>query len=239
MNPDQYMFIGGSPLWVWLSGIGIGFTFVALFAIILYDRIGPRALKRVEVGDTWIEVWERERKMPGGADAIVVPVAPDLKMSTGIAKWVRDATANAVQYEAQKVAPLQPGDAFVGSGGKFRFGTTALAVVMDDQKRTSPEWIRQSIATALVRLREEDAHTVLLPDMTEDLLQQPKTITDEQRLSTCRPIARAMVDGILASDTDYDTIKIWVWRGNRDVWVEELTRLAEDIRTGHARPVPA
>ena len=46
-----------------------------------------------------------------------------------------------------------------------------------------------------------------------------------------------MVDGILVSDSDYDTIKIWVWRGNRDIWMEELNRLAEDIRTGQARPV--
>ena len=239
MNPDQFMYIGGSPLWVWLSAFGIGLTFLALFAIILRDQFGPRPLKSVRIGDTEIELWERERKMPGGADAIVVPVAPDLKMSTGIAKWVRDATANAVQYEALKVAPLPPGEVFVGSGGKFRFGTTALAVVMDGQKRTSPEWIREGLASALVRLREAGAHTVLLPDMTEDLLQQPKSISDEQRKSTCRPVARAMVDGILASDTDYDTIRIWAWRGNRDIWLEELNALAEDIRTGQARPVPA
>jgi O-acetyl-ADP-ribose deacetylase (regulator of RNase III) len=239
MNPTLAYFYGGSPLWVWLSGLGISLTFLALFVIILYDRFGPRPLKRVQVLDTHIELWERERKMPGGADAIVVPVAPDLKMSTGIAKWVRDATANTVQYEALKVAPLQPGEVFVGSGGKFRFGTSALAVVMDDQKRTSPEWIREGVATALRKLREHDAHTVLIPDMTEDLLQQPKTITDEQRLATCRPVARAVVDGILESDTDYDTIKIWIWKGNRAVWEEELARLAEDIRTGQARPVPA
>jgi hypothetical protein len=239
MNPHQYTFLGGSPIWVWLSGIAIALTFVALFVIILWDRFGPRPLKRVEVGDTVIELWERERKLPGGADGIVVPVAPDLKMATGIAKQVRDWTANTVQYEALKVAPLEPGDVFVGSGGKFRFGTTALAVVMDGQKRTSPEWIREGVTRALVKLRESDAHTCLLPDMTEDLLQQPKTITDEQRLSTCKPIARAMIDGILASDADFDTIRIWAWRGNRDVWMQELGRLAEDIRQGHARPVPA
>src|SRR5215210_6261909 len=120
MNPSQYMTYFGSPLWVWLSGFGIGLTFLALFAIILRDIFGPRPLKRIEVGDTAIELWERERKMPGGADAIIVPVAPDLKMSTGIAKWVRDATANAVQYEADEAAPLPPGSAFVGAGGKYR-----------------------------------------------------------------------------------------------------------------------
>jgi hypothetical protein len=48
-----------------------------------------------------------------------------------------------------------------------------------------------------------------------------------------------VVDGILASDTDFDTIKIWAWRGNRDIWLEELNRLSEDIRTGQARPITA
>ena len=238
MNPHQYTFIGGSPIWVWLSGIGIGLTFVALFVVLILDRM-QRPLKRLQLGDTLIELWERERKLPGGADGIVVPVAPDLKMSAGIAKQVKDWTANNVQYEALKVAPLEPGEVFVGSGGKFRSDATALAVVMDGQKRTSPEWIRDGVARALVKLREHDAHSVLLPDMTEDLLQQPKTITAEQRAMTARPVARAMVDGILQSDTDYDVIKIWAWRGNRDVWVEELNALAEDIRTGQARLAPA
>ena len=239
MNPDQYMFVFGVPVYVWLSALGIGLVFAALFLVIGYDYFGPEPLKRVIVGETHIELWERERKMPGGADGIVVPVALDLKMAVGIAKWVRDATANTVQYEASKVAPLPPGEVFVGSGGKFRFGSTALAVVMDEQKRTTPEWISEGVARALQKLRAADATTCLLPDFTEDLLQQPKTITDEQRRQTGRPIARAMVDGILNSDSDFDSIKIWAWRGNRDIWLEELGQLADDIRTGHARPVPA
>src|SRR5258707_1084963 len=119
MNPHLYMFVAGCPLWAWLSAFGIGLVFLSLFAVIALDLFGPRPVKRIVVDDTAIELWERERKMPGGADAIIVPVAPDLKMSTGVAKWVRDATANTVQYEALKVAPLKPGDVFVGSGGKY------------------------------------------------------------------------------------------------------------------------
>lgn len=239
LNPHVQYFIFGCPAWVWLSAIGIGGVFLALFAIIGIDLFGPKPVKRIVVDDTAIELWEKERKLPGGADAIIVPVATDMKMSAGIAKWVRDKTADTIQYEALKVAPLPPGDVFVGSGGKYRFNSTALAVVMDDQKRTSPEWIREAIATALVRLRAEDAETCFVPDMTDDLLQQPKTITDEQRRATCRPVAHAIMDGIISSGTHYVTIKIWAPRVNRDIWLEELDRVAEDVLAGRTSLVPA
>jgi hypothetical protein len=238
MGARPYDFIFGSPIWVWVGAAIVTVTALLMFFFIFWDIVRPKAIKSVTVGNSTIELWERERKMPGTAEAIIVPVAPDLKMSTGIAKWVRDATAGAVQYEAQKVAPLPPGDAFVGSGGRYRFAVAALAVVMDDTKRTSPEWITQAIAQALVMIRGRDAATCLLPDMTEDLLRQPQWISDDQRRETCRPIARAMINGVLAGAEDME-VKIWVWRGNRDIWEEEFARLEVETSNGHAHALPA
>jgi hypothetical protein len=242
VNPHPYMYIGLSPVWVWVGALIVAVTCLALFAVFFLDVIGPKPAKRIALGDTSVELWEQERKMPGGADGIVVPVAPNMKMSTGISKWVRDATAQAIQYEALRVAPMQPGQAFVGSGGRYRFGAAGLAVVMDDQKRTSPEWIRSAVASALVQMRDNDALSFLLPDMTEDLLRQPKSISEDQRKETCRPIARAMLEGVVdaCQTTDIDVVKIWAWRGNRDIWEEELARLAEaNTSTGHAHALPA
>jgi hypothetical protein len=239
MGAQPYFFIFGSPVWVWVGALIVLVTAVMLFISIYFPRLLPKADRRVELGDTVIELWARERRMPGGARGIVVPSAPDLKMATGISKWVRDATANAVQYEALKVAPLQPGEAFVGSGGRYRFGNTAIAVVMDDQKRTTPEWIRNGVRNALVMLRARDADTVLVPDMTEDLLRQPKWISDEQRRETCRPIARAIMEGVLEGSEDINVVKIWAWRGNKDIWIEEMDRIAGHAEAGHAAPATA
>jgi hypothetical protein len=237
---QTWMYVAGSPIYVWLGAAMIASVIGLLFLILLGERFGPKPLRRAEIGNTVVEVWVRERRLPTAGEAIIVPVAPDLKMATGIAKWVRDSTANAVQYEALEAAPLPPGSAFVGTGGKYRFGVSALAVVMDEQKRTSPEWISTAIAKALVLCRQKDVQVCILPDMTEDLLRQPKWITDEQRRETCRPIARAMIDGILRQDDVMDVVRVWVWRkGNEDIFVEELDRVTESGLGFSAEPAQA
>jgi hypothetical protein len=223
-----WKFFAGSPIYVWVGAAIIAAVIGVLFLILAGELFTPKPHRRVEVGNTVVEVWVRERRLPAPGEAIIVPVASDMKMSTGIAKWVRDSTANAVQYEALEVAPLSPGEAFVGSGGKYRFGVTALTVVMDEQKRTSPEWISSAIAKALVLCRQKDVQVCILPDMTEDLLRQPQWITEDQRRETCRPIARAMVEGIIRDVDVMDVVRIWVWRkGNEDIFVEELDRAVE------------
>ncbi len=217
----------GVPSWVvWFVSLTIGPTTALLIVFLVWEKIRPRPAKRVVRGDTTIELWVRERKYPSSAEAIVVPVAPDLKMTTGIAKWVRDRTANRLQRQAELAAPLEPGEVFVGSGGKFKFRLAALAVVMDDAKRAQPEWITQSVKRAFLMAREHDARSIIVPDMTEDLLRQPTDITDEQRRETCRPIAHAIVEAILEAPDDMEEIKIWCWRKvNEDIYVQELERL--------------
>ncbi|MEP6755353.1 MAG: hypothetical protein ABJA67_07625 [Chthonomonadales bacterium] len=232
-------FILGSPYWIWVGIAMFSAVFAALFAVIFWEYFGPKPKRRISVNGTSIELWDKERKMPGGAGGIIVPVASDMKMSSGISKWVRDASANAVQYEALRVAPMQPGEFFVGSGGRYRFAKTALAVVMDDQKRTSTEWIKRAVSASISNLREMDADVILVPDMTEDLLRQPTWISDEQRKETCRPIARAMLDGIIEGCQDVERVKIWAWRGNADIWAEELDRISAEQKALIATPVHA
>jgi O-acetyl-ADP-ribose deacetylase (regulator of RNase III) len=225
----------GIPWWAVAYGAIALLPAVALALAILWEFFGPRPVRRVQLPDMTIELWVRERRLPKRSGAIIAPVAPDLKMAIGIAKWVRDSTAGIVQQEALDAAPLPPGEAFVGSGGKYRFKVAALAVVMDAQKRTSPEWIASAIRRAMERTQEKGADTCLLPDMTEDLLRQPQWITDEKRRETCRPIARAMLDGALASRGVMEVVRIWVWRAvNADVWMQELDRLEQEARQTQA-----
>jgi len=190
--------------------------------------------KRVALQDLTIELWVSPRKLPLAlrADAIIVPVARDLKMVFGVAKMARDMGADFVQHEAAKVAPLQPGDAFIGTGARFRYKYTALAVIFDQNKRTSPAVIGQAIGTALNKLRVLGANSVVFPDMTENLLAQPNWITDEQRHTTAAITARMMVDAIVAGGL-MGTVRIWIWDPrNASLFAEELDRVKKEHRAG-------
>ncbi len=193
-----------------------------------------RPTAKVALQDLTIELWVSQRKLPLAlrADAIIVPVATDLKMVFGIAKMARDMGADTVQHEANAAAPLPPGDAFVGSGAKYRYKHTALAVIFDESKRTSPAIISESIATALRKLRGLDVNSVVFPDMTENLLAQPNWITDEQRRATAAQTARIMVDAIVAGGLMASTVRIWVWDAQNAPFFEaELNRVKQEQRT--------
>ena len=190
--------------------------------------------KRVVLPDLTIELWVCQRKLPMllRADAIVVPTAPDLKMVFGIAKMVRDMGADAVQYEANAVAPIAPGDAFVGTGAKFRYKYTALTVIFDENKRTSAALISESLAAAMRKLREKGARSVVVPDYTENLLTQPNWITTEQRQQTAAITSRLLVDAILTAGSNVKTVRIWVWDpANAPYYIAELDRLKNGRQT--------
>jgi O-acetyl-ADP-ribose deacetylase (regulator of RNase III) len=238
-DPSRMLF-PETPTWVWIGFAVLISPAVLLFLMLIYEFVGPRPYKTVQLRDFTIELWVRERKYPRGADAIIVPVAPDLKMVTGIAKWVRDATANRVQYEADRVAPLPPGEAFVGSGGKYRFKIAALAVVMDEYKRTTPEWIIQATTRAMELANEKGAETCVLPDMTEDLLRQPQSISEEERRKTCEGIAPALVQALIKASNSMELVRIWVWRrGVEDIYLKELERLQEATQQPVGHPSAA
>ena len=183
---------------------------------------------RATLHDLTIELLVSQRKLPflAGADALIVPVGTDLKMVFGVAKMARDRGADIVQVEANRVAPLEPGDAFIGTGARYRYKYTALAVIFDESKRTSPAIITQAVTTAVTKLRAAGARSVVIADMTENLLAQPNWITPEQRRKTAAITAKVMIDAIVACGTNVRTIKIWCSEpDNAQFFVEELKRL--------------
>jgi O-acetyl-ADP-ribose deacetylase (regulator of RNase III) len=196
-----------------------------------------RPTSRVALDELTIELWVSQRKLPLAlrADAIIVPVAPDLKMVFGIAKMARDYGADTVQHEAEKVAPLEPGDAFVGTGARYRYRFTGLAVIFDNLKRTSPELITRGVGKAMRLLRERGAKSVVFPDMTENLLSQPTWITDEQRRETAAITARLMLDAVITGGGPIKMVRIWVWdRTNAAAFTAEMERLRTRRRAAQA-----
>ncbi len=199
-----------------------------IFKRLIYCPITLMPKKRVTLPDLTIELWVSRRKLPLvlRAHSIVVPTGPDLKMVFGIAKMVRDMGADVVQYEANRVAPLKPGEAFVGTGARFRYKFTALAVIFDESKRTSQALISQAVSNAMLQLRERGAKSVVVPDMTENLLTQPNWITGEQRRETAAITARLMVEAIVAAGSNVKMVKIWVWDpDNAQYFIDELDQI--------------
>jgi hypothetical protein len=200
---------------------------------------------KVAVPGLNIELWVSRRKFPylSFPSGVVVPVAPDLKMNFGVAKIIRDWAGGKPQAEANRAAPLAPGDIFIGSGSRFRiFSKTILAVIFDGQKFTHPEWIASALRKAASGM--DDGHgsaTLMVPDMTENLLSQPNWITEEQRLDTARVTARLMLDAILACrGTHVKTVKIWVWEpSHADIFMEEMDALVGEVEAGQRGTFPA
>jgi len=188
---------------------------------------------RATLHDLTIELYVSQRKLPllAGADALIVPVGTDLKMVFGMAKMARDRGADIVQVEAARVAPLKPGDAFVGTGAKYRYKYTALAVIFDEDKRTSAEIITQAVTTAVTKLRAAGARTVVVADMTENLLAQPNWITVEQRRKTAAIAAKIIVNAIVACGSNARTVKIWCSEpDNAQFFIEELKHIHDRER---------
>ncbi len=229
------MFLG-APTWVWITTLCMmGPVFAGLALAFLYEVKRAKPIRVIEVEGVRFELWVRERKFPCAADAIIVPAARDLKLVAGIAKWVRDATANKLQDEADRLAPLDPGQAFVGSGGRYKFDHAVVAVVMDDQKTAKPEWIRAGVRAAMKEAQLAGASSCILPDFTDDLMRQPQWPSAEQRRETCRPIAVALLEGAMSSYTGIDTVVVWVWRADmRDIYEEEFERLAAASKAAKA-----
>lgn len=195
-----------------------------------------RPAYRVKYAGTTVELWISERKLPffARSGGMVVPVAPDLRMIFGVAKMARDYSAGIIEREAKSAAPMQPGEAFVGSGAKFRYKYTALAVIFDEQKRTTPDLIARAVSNAIGKLYDRGARTLVLPDMTENLLAQPNWITAEQRMATARIAARAIIDAIRASRGMATTVRIWAWDPrNAPCYEAEMKRLEQQSSAGH------
>ncbi len=197
---------------------------VAMAALI--TLLTPKPVFRVDLRDVRVELWVKERSFPSRAQAIIAPVSPDLKMVFGISKVIRDYTADAVQREAEQAAPLEPGDAFVGTGGKYRFRWTALAVIFDSYKRTTPALITSAYVRAIQLVRSRGATTCIIPDITENLLRQPRDISSEKRRQTAMIAARAIFEAIMATRGSMRIVKVWVWdQRNAELFLETMKLL--------------
>jgi hypothetical protein len=162
--------------------------------------------------------------MPRGADLVVAPVATDLRMAAGIAKWVRDATANAAQKAADAVGSSARGTAILAPGGRYRFRNAALAVVLDEAKRFSVADVQAALEAALRIGREAGARTAVLPDFVDDLMRQSQVVTLEERRSLARLLAPAVVAAAAAAGAlGYTSVTLWVYRsGVEDIYADAL-----------------
>lgn len=216
----------------------IGVLHVPLAAVgawVLWPVIFP-PYYRMRAGNLKLELWVSQRKYPwmSRSEAFIVPVAPDLKMVFGSAKMARDWGANQVQVEAEKVAPLKPGEVFVGSGSKYRWQRTALAVIFDNQKRTNVELLGTALHNAMHQLSEEGITSALLPDLTDNLISQPNWITDEQRGEAARQAARLTLDALVSAKPELVVVRIWCFDPrNADLYIEEMEKWQEE-REAHA-----
>lgn len=229
----------GIMTWEWIFLCVTLVPCLGVMAYLLWRMArGARPVRTVTLNGVKVSLWVTERKFPVSADAIVAPVAPDLKMAVGIAKWIRDATADAAQDAADAAAPLAPGEVLAAPGAKYRFGATLAAVVMDDAKRVDAEWVSAAVANALRKAAASGMESVIVPDPTEDLLRQPNWITPQQRISSCQPIARAVLDGILEGGAGLDAVHLWVWQPvYGEVYLKELDHAAERAEA-RAKPSP-
>ena len=201
------------------------------------EMIAPQAViqptTRARSGELNVNLFVAQRKLPfmiGNTlfqnNALLVPVAPDLRMVFGIAKMARDWGADIAQREALKVAPLQPGDAFIGTGAKYRYRHTVLAVVFDANKRTDPDLIRQAVRRGAQLAAQKGATGLILPDMTENLLAQPNWITAQQRAETAEIVAFTLVDALKSCRGVLKTVHLWCWDPrNVEFYQRELKRM--------------
>lgn len=181
-----------------------------------------------------VKLWIAQRKLPflmagapfQGPQALVVPVAPDLKMVYGVAKMARDMGANFISRAAEQAAPLPPGEAFIGMGSRYRYKYTVLAVVFDEQKRSSPEVIVRAVRRGAELARQHGCTGLIMPDFTESLIAQPNWITPERRRETAEIVALATVEAIRACRGLMQRVHVWCWdEQNAALFLRELKRL--------------
>lgn len=228
------MGLAGIPTSVWIGAAIAAIPVILVGCVVIWEIVKPKPARSVRSGDTLFELWVRPFKMPPASDAIIVPTDTNLRMITGITKWVRDTTANSAQSAADARGPLSPGEAAVLPGGRYKYGHSAVAVVMDAERRVQPSWIAASISEAIRLLHSVDAATVILPDFTDELVPQPEVLSAEERREVCKVIAPSLVEGARSAIGTLETVRIWVWNpGVEDIYCDALNLLADEA---HGRP---
>lgn len=214
---------GTVPTWIWAGTAVIAVPVIVVVLALLWEMTRPRPALTLRDRGTRIELWLGGPKMPGRADAVLVPVAPDLVLAAGSARWVRGVTAGVSQAHAERLAPREPGEALLVPGSRGRFRYAVLAVVMDSRKRYSDEWaIAAARATAKLASCEGIA-SILIPDWTPDLMSQPRTQDAAFRQREAARIAPLVLDVAEALVGEVTCVRVWVPdRATAEVYREEL-----------------
>ncbi len=189
----------------------------------------------VKANGQTILLWVTSRKFPallargpysGGKSAVIAPVGPDLKMVAGAAKLIRDQGADRAQYAALTAAPLSQGRVLLADGGKYRYSKTVLAVIFDAQRRTSASIITQAIRSSAEIASTAGCTSLIVPDITANLVVQSNWITEVQRENAASVAATATIAGIVACRATMSTYHIWCWDPqNAAAFKRELARL--------------
>jgi hypothetical protein len=198
-----------TPLWVWVGTLIVALPVLAVLAAVALELRSKRPLWARTLRGTRYELWSGNN-LPAHGDLLIVPVAPDLKMIAGSALWARGVTAGNAQREADPLAPRDPGDAVLVAGSRYRFGRTALAVVMDRQKRYAPEWIRAALRRAVAVAADQRVTSIIIPDWTRDLVRQPRTPDAALLHQTCEAIAPIIAEAALTLAGDTHRVIFWV-----------------------------
>ncbi len=158
--------------------------------------------------------------------AAVAPVAPDLKMVFGAAKLVRDLGADRVQYEAMLASPLLPGAAFAGTGARYKFAKTMLAVILDEYKQLVPSAMGRSLRKCAELARQSDCTGLIVPDFTANLIVQPNWLTEQQRKETAEQTALLTLEALKGCKGLIEQVELWCWEPeNAFAWQRELERI--------------
>jgi O-acetyl-ADP-ribose deacetylase len=96
-------------------------------------------------------------------DAIVVPAATSLWMSTGIAGEVKRAGGDVIEFSAVRQGPARIGDAIVSPAGRLAAKVVIHAVSLERDRRTSAQAIDLAARAAMRRARELQLASIAIP----------------------------------------------------------------------------
>jgi len=130
---------------------------------------------------------------------------------------------------------MDPGEAIIVSGARYRFRNTALAVVMDSQKRYDAGWIRAAVRRSVELAGTGKVRSVMIPDWTDDLVRQPRKVDADLRRRTASFVAATLMDAVRDLDGQVHVVRFWV----RDPALVDAYRAQMDQPVTTARTVAA
>jgi O-acetyl-ADP-ribose deacetylase (regulator of RNase III) len=96
-------------------------------------------------------------------DAIVVPAATSLWMSTGVGAEVKRVGGDEIEFAAVREGPARLGDAVVTPAGRLGARYVIHAVSLERDRRTSAEAIEAATRAAMARARELRLASIAFP----------------------------------------------------------------------------